>query len=76
MVVEIWIPLTHETLIAAGFGTTAAVSTERIRHYDRPFADLALESLMSRSNILKKHLKLEKKLTSPRERRHHTNRKS
>lgn len=60
MVVEIWIPLTHETLIAAGFGTTAAVSTERIRHYDRPFADLALESLMSRSNMLKEHIKLEK----------------
>lgn len=55
-----WIPLTYEILIAAGFGTTAAVSTERIRPSNRSFADFALENLVSRSNMLKEHLQLEK----------------
>lgn len=43
MIVEMWVLLPHEALIA-GFGTTAAISTERVRHYSGPFADLALES--------------------------------
>lgn len=30
--VEMWVLLPHETLLA-GFGTTTAISTERIRHY-------------------------------------------
>lgn len=57
MIVEMWVLLPHENFIAR-FGTTAAISIERIMHYSGGPVQICLRKLNSILHMLKEYLKL------------------